>query len=144
LLSSNIKKGPLQESIDSNSQFKVLLLVEPTPFNYISGYANRFKEMLKYLHRAGDKVEIVTSDLDEKPPTNFLSFPIHTGRGFRFPLYKDVILSLDFKMKTKKIIQRFKPDLIHVSTPSFLVFAAIIWAKFYNIPLVMSYHTNLV
>jgi hypothetical protein len=35
---------------------KIVLLVEPTPFNYVSGYANRFKEMLKYLKEAGDEV----------------------------------------------------------------------------------------
>ena len=35
---------------------KIALLVEPTPFNYVSGYSNRFKEMLKFLHKAGDQV----------------------------------------------------------------------------------------
>ena len=33
---------------------KVSLLVEPTPFTHVSGYSNRFKEMLRYLQLAGD------------------------------------------------------------------------------------------
>ena len=33
------RKGPL----------RIALLVEPTPFTHVSGYANRFKEQLKYL-----------------------------------------------------------------------------------------------
>ena len=28
---------------------KVSLLVEPTPFTHVSGYSNRFKEMLRFL-----------------------------------------------------------------------------------------------
>ena len=32
------------------------LMVEPTPFTHVSGYSNRYKEMLTYLKKAGDKV----------------------------------------------------------------------------------------
>jgi hypothetical protein len=40
--------------------------------NHTTGYANRFKEMLKYLHKAGDDVEIFTADKDPNPPKEFL------------------------------------------------------------------------
>ena len=40
--------------LKSGKPLRILLLVEPTPFNYVSGYANRFKEMLKYLKLAGN------------------------------------------------------------------------------------------
>ena len=33
--------------LDATPPMKVALIVEPTPFTHISGYANRFKEMLK-------------------------------------------------------------------------------------------------
>ena len=33
---------------------------EPTPFAHVTGYSNRFNEMLKYLNKASDDVEIVT------------------------------------------------------------------------------------
>lgn len=39
---------------------RIGLMVEPTPFIHVSGYSNRFNEMLKYLNKAGDDVEIVT------------------------------------------------------------------------------------
>lgn len=67
--------------LKSEAPLKVLLLVEPTPFNYVSGYANRFKEMLKYLHLAGDEVKVVTADRDPHPPTSYLSYPIKNQRG---------------------------------------------------------------
>ena len=33
---------------------RVSLLVEPTPFTHVSGYSNRFKEMLRFLKEGGD------------------------------------------------------------------------------------------
>lgn len=123
---------------------KILLLVEPTPFNYVSGYANRFKEMLKFLKQAGDDVRVLTADKDPSPPDDYIGYPITTNRGFEFILYKHVTLTFDFKTSTKKLIEEFRPDLIHVSSPSSLIWAAILWSKWYDIPLVMSYHTDFV
>lgn len=34
-------------NLKATPPMKIALLVEPTPFNYISGYSNRFREMLK-------------------------------------------------------------------------------------------------
>ena len=128
--------------LNSEPPLRIALLVEPTPFNYISGYSNRFKEMLKFLHKAGDKVHILTPDDSKNPPKDFMGFNITTVHGFRFPFYNAVTLSFDIEGKTADIIKNFKPDLIHVASPGSLVFTASLFAKKYNIPLVMSYHTN--
>ena len=122
---------------------KVALLVEPTPFGYVSGYQNRFKELLHFLHRAGDEVQILTPDNAPNPLRSFLGFPITVVRGFELPQYKTVTLSLDFELHTRRILRDFKPDVIHVASPGTLVVPAIFWSWIYNIPLVMSYHTNL-
>lgn len=123
---------------------RILLIVEPTPFNYVSGYANRFKEMLKYLSKGGDVVEVVTTDPDPLPPKTFLNFNIHTARGISLPMYSSVAVSFDFRARIKKVIQAFKPDLIHVSTPSAVIIPALFWAKALNVPIVMSYHTDFI
>ena len=123
---------------------KVLLCVEPTPFNYISGYANRFQEMLKYLKQAGDDVSIFTADSDPNPPKSFLGFPILTHRGFGLPLYNQVTITFDLAGGIPKLLKSFRPDLLHVSTPSAMVIAATLWASIFKVPLVMSYHTDLV
>lgn len=128
--------------LDQEPPLKILLLVEPTPFNYISGYANRFKEMLNYLAIAGDKVAILTPDPTKNPPKQYNGFPITSVRGFEFVLYNQVTLSFDLRFNIPKLIKEFQPDLIHVSTPSALICPAVVWAKLYNIPLVMSYHTH--
>ena len=47
---------------------RIGLMVEPTPFIHVSGYSNRFNEMLKYLNKSGDDVEIVTPDNGRRRP----------------------------------------------------------------------------
>ena len=56
----------------------------PQPFTHVSGYANRFKEMLKHLHHSGDKVEICTADDVPDAPDKFLDYRIHYTPGFRY------------------------------------------------------------
>ena len=41
--------------IISKKPLKLLCVVEPSPFTYVSGYANRFQEMLKCFNKTGDE-----------------------------------------------------------------------------------------
>eukprot|EP01041_Mallomonas_annulata_P004063 gene4063-8079_t len=129
--------------LNSSPPLRIALLVEPTPFGYISGYSNRFKEMLKFLQKAGDQVQILTPDGSETAPDDYLGYPVINVKGFRFPWYKAVTLSLDIKGRTAQILENFKPDILHVTSPGTLVFPAMYYAYKYNVPLVMSYHTHL-
>uniref|UniRef100_A0A6V2AAT1 Glycosyltransferase subfamily 4-like N-terminal domain-containing protein n=4 Tax=Ditylum brightwellii TaxID=49249 RepID=A0A6V2AAT1_9STRA len=126
---------------------KVCLMVEPTPFTHVSGYANRFKYMLQYLAKAGDKVEILTVDSKTDPkdlPNESFGFPIEHTMGFTFPWYNQISLTIDLpELKGGKILERFRPDLIHVTSPGLMVYAAIFYARVMRIPLLMSYHTHL-
>lgn len=104
-----------------NPPRKVCLMVEPTPFTHVSGYANRFKEMLKFLSKAGDKVDILT--VDSKTPAKDLpkkafGYPVRHTQGFTFPLYNQISLTFDLpEMKGAQIIENLRPDLIHVTSP---------------------------
>lgn len=104
-----------------NKPRKVCLMVEPTPFTHVSGYANRFKEMLKFMKKAGDDFDILTVDSKtpaEKLPKEAFGYPIRHTQGFTFPLYNQISLTLDLpEMKGAKIMEKFKPDLIHVTSP---------------------------
>jgi len=142
---NNLVANMFEESIPLTKEppLKILLLVEPTPFNYVSGYSNRFKEALKFLKKAGDEVHILTPDDSENPQKEFLGFPITSVHGFRFPWYNTVNLSLDLRGKTAEMIEKLKPDIIHVTSPGFLLFPALLFSRLYGIPLVMSYHTHL-
>ena len=63
---------------------RVALLVEPTPFTHVSGYSNRFKEMLRYLVAGGDTLTVITPDDTPERPNDFLGDPpacTHTVRS---------------------------------------------------------------
>eukprot|EP00592_Proboscia_alata_P007103 CAMPEP_0194356834 /NCGR_PEP_ID=MMETSP0174-20130528/4401_1 /TAXON_ID=216777 /ORGANISM="Proboscia alata, Strain PI-D3" /LENGTH=483 /DNA_ID=CAMNT_0039126593 /DNA_START=161 /DNA_END=1612 /DNA_ORIENTATION=- len=130
---------------------KICLMIEPTPFTHVSGYSNRFNELLRYLSKAGDNVEVVTTESDSKIkklgmelPKEKFGFKIHHTLGFTFPLYNHIALTLDLPdLKVPKVIERLKPDLIHCTSPGFIGFAALFYSRFMKVPLVMSYHTHL-
>ena len=100
---------------------KICLMVEPTPFTHVSGYANRFKEMLKFLSKAGDDVDILTVDSKTPKkdlPSEAFGFPVRHTQGFTFPLYNQISLTFDLpEMKGAQILENMKPDLIHVTSP---------------------------
>lgn len=133
--------------LETTSPRDLLLMIEPTPFTHVSGYSNRYKEMLKYLDKAGDNVDILTVDNktpQEDLPRNFLKYAIEYTLGFVFPLYNQITLTIDLpEMKGAKMIGNKRPDLIHVSSPGFMLYPAIFYAKWFKIPLVMAYHTHL-
>lgn len=138
-----LEVAPAVPPLAQHPQRKVALLVEPTPFTHVSGYCNRFKEMLRFLKEGGDKTEVITTDDTADRPDNFLDIPITYVPGFRLFLYKQVQLTLDFGLRGWNKLKGFRPDLIHAATPGFFVIPAIIYARLLGKPLVISYHTHL-
>eukprot|EP00581_Thalassiosira_minuscula_P010398 CAMPEP_0183711722 /NCGR_PEP_ID=MMETSP0737-20130205/7151_1 /TAXON_ID=385413 /ORGANISM="Thalassiosira miniscula, Strain CCMP1093" /LENGTH=494 /DNA_ID=CAMNT_0025940289 /DNA_START=122 /DNA_END=1606 /DNA_ORIENTATION=- len=130
-----------------NPPRNIALLIEPTPFTHVSGYANRFKEMLRYLSKAGDNVDILTVDSKtpkEDLPKQSFGYDIEHTQGFVFPLYDHISLTFDLpEMRGAKMMERRRPDLIHVTSPGFLLFAGLFYARVMRIPLLLSYHTHL-
>ena len=130
-----------------NPPRNVALLIEPTPFTHVSGYSNRFKEMLRYLSKAGDHVDILTTDTKtpkEELPKQSFGYDIEHTQGFTFWLYDHISLTFDVpEMKGAKMMERRRPDLIHVTSPGFLLFAGLFYARVMRIPLLLSYHTHL-
>jgi len=138
--------SPIVPPLTTTPPLKIALLVEPTPFTHVSGYSNRYNAMLTYLSKAGDNVEIVTTD--DKPkdelPTESCGFNISHTLGFRFPLYNHICLTFDLPdLKGLRVLERQKPDIIHVTSPGFFLFAGIMYSRLLKIPLVFAYHTHL-
>eukprot|EP00916_Digyalum_oweni_P023850 GHVL01039493.1.p1 GENE.GHVL01039493.1~~GHVL01039493.1.p1 ORF type:complete len:210 (+),score=18.77 GHVL01039493.1:52-681(+) len=135
----------INSPLAANNPKKIALLVEPSPFTHVSGYANRFKEMLKYLSLVNDKVEILTPDKNGNCPKEQYGFRIHTTQAFSFPFYRHIDLSFDLpQLVGWKMLKKFQPDVIHVASPGFLVItAALLYAQWLKVPLVLSYHTHV-
>lgn len=103
--------------------------------------------MLRYLSKAGDHVDILTVDAKtpkEELPQECFGYDIEHTQGFVFPLYDHISLTLDLpEMKGAKMMERKRPDLIHVTSPGFMLFAGLFYARVMRLPLLLSYHTHL-
>ena len=77
--------------------------------------------MLRYLKKAGDEVSILTVDThtpEKELPKEKFGFKIYHTQCFTFPLYNQISLTIDLpEMKGALILEKLKPDLIHVSSP---------------------------
>jgi len=128
-----------------SKDLRVCLMVEPCPLTYVSGYANRFQELLKHLAAEKDSVEIVSVQLlnPKERPKTFLGFPVHYTGGFQMPNYPKLSISFDWTFKLLRTVLHMRPNLIHVSSPGFMLFGAVFCARALQIPLIISYHTHL-
>ena len=63
--------------------------------------------------------------------------------GFSLPFYRSptLLLSLGLSVRVLYYLITQRPDVIHVSSPGLLVFAATLYAKLLAIPLVVRAHT---
>ncbi|KAA3464844.1 sulfoquinovosyl transferase SQD2-like [Gossypium australe] len=132
---------PLIDSENNAKPRRIALFVEPSPFSYVSGYKNRFQNFIKYLREMGDEVMVVTTH--EGVPTEFYGAKLIGSRSFPCPWYQKVPLSLALSPRIISEVARFKPDIIHASSPGIMVFGALIIAKLLCVPIVMSYHTHV-
>ncbi|XP_043702416.1 sulfoquinovosyl transferase SQD2-like [Telopea speciosissima] len=133
---------PLLEEIEGAFKpRRIALFVEPSPFAYVSGYKNRFQNFIKYLREMGDEVMVVTTH--EGVPQEFYGAKLIGSRSFPCPWYQKVPLSLALSPRIISEVAKFKPDIIHASSPGIMVFGALIIAKLLCVPIVMSYHTHV-
>ncbi|TYH32511.1 hypothetical protein ES288_A01G258200v1 [Gossypium darwinii] len=132
---------PLIDSENNAKPRRIALFVEPSPFSYVSGYKNRFQNFIKYLREMGDEVMVVTTH--EGVPKEFYGAKLIGSRSFPCPWYQKVPLSLALSPRIISEVARFKPDIIHASSPGIMVFGALIIAKLLRVPIVMSYHTHV-
>ncbi|XP_042066556.1 sulfoquinovosyl transferase SQD2-like isoform X1 [Salvia splendens] len=135
-------KSPTPPEQEANSRpRRIALFVEPSPFSYVSGYKNRFQNFIKYLREMGDEVMVVTTH--EGLPEEFYGAKLIGSRSFPLPWYRNVPLSLALSPRIISAVARFKPDIIHASSPGIMVFGALLIAKLLSVPIVMSYHTHI-
>ncbi len=79
------------------------------------------------------------------PPSSpsLIPYPVITCPYVKFPLYGAYPFALpDFSRKLKGILDDYKPDIIHFTTPTFLGRYAVKYAQAHDIPLFSTYHTH--
>jgi phosphatidylinositol alpha 1,6-mannosyltransferase len=111
-------------------------------YNYVRDGANQaLNRLVGYLLRQGAAVRVYspTSATPAFPPTGDLvsvaSLPFPAGRGeYRF--------TLGMPSATRRDLEAFAPNMVHVSAPDVLGHRAVTWAHGANIPVAASMHTR--
>ena len=120
----------------------------------MSGYNTRFKNTISQMVAQGAEVLCVTTgagrtlprvpaDAFVDPPATYAGAKVLGAPSFGCPLYWRVPLSFGATRRVLSELTAFKPDVIHVTSPGVMLFAAWAYARLLDVPLVMSYHTHV-
>ncbi|CAI7731558.1 unnamed protein product [Closterium sp. NIES-54] len=125
----------------SRSKRRIALFVEPSPFAYVCGYKTRFQNFIRHLRDMGDEVLVVTTH--KGAPKEFLGAKVIPSLSFPCPWYTNVPLALGFSPRIVSEVAKFKPDIIHSTSPGIMCFGAMATAKMTHTPFMLSYHTHV-
>ncbi len=104
----------------------------------IDGITTRLLHTVRHLRRQGQQVLVIAPE----GVREFEGTPVHSVTGFRFPLYPDQIVAIP-RPSVGRVLAEFQPDLIHTVNPACLGISAFYYSSLYQVPLVVSYHTQL-
>ncbi|KAL4452539.1 hypothetical protein ABPG75_008201 [Micractinium tetrahymenae] len=129
-------------------------MVEPSPFTYVCGYMNRYRNTIRFLTEAGVEVMVVTPgpgmtlpgvDFSAAchQPADFHGARVVQAFSFGLPWYLSLPLSFGLSPRIYREVKAFQPDIIHCSSPGIMWLAALIYSRLLKAPLVYSYHTHV-
>lgn len=110
-------------------------------YNYVRDGANQaLNRLVGYLLKSGAAVRVYspTTKTPAFPPTgDLVSIP-----SFAFPGRSEYRFPLALSPRVRRDLQRFKPNLIHISSPDLVGHRAVSYARARNLPVVASVHTR--
>lgn len=105
----------------------------------VDGIVTRLRHTVDHLQRNGDQVLVVSPNGGLK---EHKGAKVHGVSGVPLPLYPELKLAFP-RPSVRRVVEEFKPDLIHIVNPAVLGLGGLYYAKAMNIPLIASYHTHL-
>ena len=106
------------------------------------GVVTRLRHTLEELARVGDDTLVVAPRYPDGGPDSYAGAPIYRVPGVPFPPYPRIKLS-SAHPGVGRVLERFRPDLVHAVNPFILGPSGIYYARRLKVPLVASYHTNV-
>ncbi len=118
---------------------KIAIFADSLPPN-LDGVSRTYQNIFNYFEREGIPF-IAFSPF--KPPEEFSwARNVYEMPSFPFYLYPKYKIGTPDKTKIFKLLDEFKPDLVHVSSPTFLGQAGLEYSKKNNIPSLAVFHTD--
>src|SRR6478609_3436437 len=128
---------PLASLIDGH--LRVLVLAESF-LPQVNGVTNSVRRVLEHLAAEGHDAELVAPT----GPPSYAGFPVTRARGASLPFYKDFRIGLETRRRLRGVMQRFRPDVIHIASPATLGYQAAKVAAELGVPSVAIYQTDMV
>ncbi|HLJ81551.1 MAG TPA: glycosyltransferase family 1 protein [Ktedonobacterales bacterium] len=105
----------------------------------LDGVTRTLAMLLDHLHLRGHQALVLAP---EGSPRRYAHARVFTARGVPLPFYPELRLLFP-SPQLERLLERFRPDIVHVADPMLLGAAGVLWAQRLNVPVVASYHTNL-
>jgi len=117
-----------------------VLVVSESFLPQINGVTNSVRRVLEHLAAEGHEAELVAPT----GPESYSGFPVTIARGASLPFYKDFRIGLESRRRLRRVMLRFRPDVVHIASPATLGYQAAKVARELDIPTVAIYQTDLV
>ncbi len=108
----------------------------------VDGVVNTLCNLLRYLPTKGHE-SLLFAPQAGGTPDHYANTRVITQPGMPCPLYPEIKL-VSPTIDVTEELERFKPDVVHVLHPISLGMAGMWQARYLGIPVVASYHTDLV
>lgn len=96
-------------------------------FPQVNGVVRTLAATVAELDRRGYEVELIT-------PRNFATMPM--------PGYASIRLAMAPRFTTRRMLGRFKPDIVHIATEGPIGWSARGWCKSHGVPFTSAFHTQ--
>ena len=96
-------------------------------FPQVNGVVRTLAATVAELDRRGYEVELIT-------PHNFATMPM--------PGYASIRLAMAPRFTTRRMLSRFKPDIVHIATEGPIGWSARGWCKAHKVPFTSAFHTQ--
>lgn len=118
---------------------KIALFTDTYPGD-VNGVAKTLGRLVAHTVERGHEVVLVTPRVSERPD------PVAAAHrqlpGVPVPMYPELQLARGLDGKGRRMLETFRPEVVHVATESTVGFSGRRWAMRRRIPLVTSFHTN--
>jgi glycosyltransferase involved in cell wall biosynthesis len=116
-------------------------LVSDTYFPHVNGVSNTVHETVRHFQKTGQPYVLVIPRY-RKPAWPLMSgMNIHTFKSIRFPVYPQMVLPVPGRRGIARVLDAFKPDVIHVMTEFSLGSRAVSYGRKRGIPVITNYST---